>query len=221
MFRHSIHPSNENTNTTDPHSSTHATLTPNEPAITITNNPLTTNPTLAVTAAPLSHSSSTHSIFTTSNDDENPSRRSTATDQLITNLVTPNRSASSLFFAKLTDAKKSLFGRSTTPDAYFSSAVENRALLSYILDEPQPRLEIIQELENNGAQLNAITEDGNTSIHLLARTENRSPECAQIVNYFIQKGCDPNRQNDYGWTAGAQRISLHLFILSLSLSLSF
>lgn len=204
LFRHSIHPSNENPNDNNPQSSTNAALLPNDPPITITNNPLTTN----TPAAPLSQSSSTHSIFTNNNnDDENPSRKSTATGQLITNLVTintnpsPSRSTNSLF-AKLTDAKKSLFGRSSTPDPFFSSAIENRALLSYILEQPEPQLDVIQELEQNGAQLNAITDEGNTSIHLLARTDNRSMESIQIVEYFIKKGCDPNRQNDYGWTAG-------------------
>lgn len=184
-------------------SSSNVALLPNDPSITITNNPLTTN----TPAGPLSNSSSTHSIFTNINEDENPSRKSTATGQLITNLGTintnpsPSRSTNSLF-AKLTDAKKSLFGRSTTPDPFFTSAIESRALLSYILDQPEPQLDVIQELERNGAQLNAITDEGNTSIHVLARTDNRSTECIQIVDYFIKKGCDPNRQNDYGWTAG-------------------
>ena len=125
---------------------------------------------------------------------------------MITNLVSPanlprNRS-SNLLFAKLTDAKKSLFGRPTTPDPFFSSANENKSLLSYLLTEPNPQLDVIQEYERNGAQLNAITDDGNTGIHILARSENHSVECINIVDYFIKKGCDPNRQNDFGWTAG-------------------
>jgi ankyrin repeat protein len=116
-------------------------------------------------------------------------------------MLAPNRNSHS-FLSKLTDAKKSLFGRTSTPDPYFSSADENKALLSYILSEPNPQLDIIQEFENNGAQLNAITDEGNTAIHLLARTEIQSVECINIVDYLIKKGCDPSRQNDYGWTAG-------------------
>jgi ankyrin repeat protein len=106
-------------------------------------------------------------------------------------------------FAKLTDAKKTFFGRSSAPDPSFSSATQNKALLTYVLSEPQPLLEVIQEFERNGAQLNAVTEEGNTILHLLARAEQQSAECIPIVEYLTKKGgCDPNKQNDYGWTAG-------------------
>ena len=110
-------------------------------------------------------------------------------------------------FAKLTDAKKSLFGRTNAPDTMFSSATQNKALLTYILSEPHPKLDIVQEFENQGAQLNATTDEGNTALHLLARTEIRSAESIQIVEFLSKKGgCDPNKQNDYGWTAGTTRI---------------
>lgn len=106
-------------------------------------------------------------------------------------------------FAKLTDAKKTLFGRSNVPDPFFSSATQNKALLTYILSEPNPQLDVIKEFEQNGAQLNAITDEGNTALHLLARAELHSAEAISIVDYLAKKGgCDPNRQNDYGWTAG-------------------
>jgi ankyrin repeat protein len=191
-LRHSIHPSNE-TNTNE-------NLLPTETPITITTNPITT----ISPPEPPSNSSSIQSINTT--DENNLVRRPTATSQLITNLVStaslaPNRSSNSLF-AKLTDAKKSLFGRPTTPDPFFSSADENKSLLSYLLSEPNPQLDVIQEYERNGAQLNAITDEGNNSIHILARAAIHSVECINIVDYLIKKGCDPNRQNDYGWTAG-------------------
>ena len=115
---------------------------------------------------------------------------------------TTSKTSHSLF-SKLTDAKKSLFGRSNAPETLFSSATQNKALLTYILSEPNPQLDIIQEFEQNGSQLNAITDEGNTALHLLARTENHSAECLNIVEYLIKKGgCDVNRQNDYGWTAG-------------------
>lgn len=111
-------------------------------------------------------------------------------------------------FSKLTDAKKSLFGRTNAPETLFSSATQNKALLTYILSEPNPQLDVIQEFERNGAQLNAITEEGNTALHLLARAELHSAECLSIVDYLTKKGgCDPNRQNDYGWTAGTDKQS--------------
>jgi ankyrin repeat protein len=197
FLRHSIHPSNEsNTN-----SSANENLLPTEIPITITTNPVT----IVSAPEPPSNSSSIQSINAA--DENNLVRRPTATSQLITNLVTattnsaPNRSTNSLF-AKLTDAKKTLFGRANTPDPFFSSADENKALLNYLLTEINPQLEIIQEFERIGAQLNAITDEGNTAIHLLARAELHSVECINIVDYVIKKGCDPNRQNDYGWTAG-------------------
>lgn len=138
-------------------------------------------------------------------NDEDSSRRNTTTSQLINNLVLPHNKSSHSLFAKLTDAKKSLFGRTTTPDPFFSSVNENRALLSYFLSEPNPTLDVIQEHERLGAQLNSITEEGNTGIHLLARAEIQSTECINIVDYLIKKGCDVNRQNDYGWTAGIKK----------------
>jgi ankyrin repeat protein len=143
------------------------------------------------------------------NDESADRRNTTTTNQLLNNLIPSNASSSNLtaksshsLLAKLTDAKKTLFGRTITPDPFFSSADENKALLSYILSEPHPQLDIIQEFERNGAQLNAITDEGNTAIHLLARAEIYLAECINIVDYLIKKGCDPNRQNDYGWTAG-------------------
>lgn len=106
-------------------------------------------------------------------------------------------------FSKLTDAKKTLFGRSNTPDPFFSSATQNKALLTYILSEPNPQLDVIRELEQNGAQLNSITDEGNTVLHLMARAEVHSAEAISIIEYLTKKGgCDPNKQNDYGWTAG-------------------
>ena len=108
--------------------------------------------------------------------------------------------------AKLTDAKKTLFGRGNAPDPFFSSAIQNKSLLTYILSEPRPQLDIIQEFEHNGAQLNSITDEGNTILHLLARAEIHSMECINIADYVTKKGgCDPNKQNDYGWTAGKHR----------------
>jgi hypothetical protein len=187
LFRHSIHPSNEDN--TNQHSS------PTETPITITTNPLTTT----ISAPdPSSHSSSAQSLAA---HEDNHERSHTTSNNLLANLIAPSKSTSSLF-AKLTDAKKSFFGRGNTPDPFFASAEENRALLSYILSEPNPQLEIIQEFERTGAQLNAITDEGNTAIHLLGRAEVHSTECINIIDYFIKKGCDPNRQNDYGWTAG-------------------
>jgi ankyrin repeat protein len=119
----------------------------------------------------------------------------------LTNVSSPKTSYSLL--EKLTDAKKTLFGRTNTSDTLFSSATQNKALLTYILSEPHPQLDVIQEFERNGAQLNAITDEGNTTLHLLARTELHSAECINIVDYLTKKGgCDPNKQNDYGWTAG-------------------
>ncbi len=118
-----------------------------------------------------------------------------------TNVSSPKTSYSLL--AKLTDAKKTLFGRTNAPDTLFSSATQNKALLTYILSEPHPQLDVIQEFERNGAQLNAITDEGNTALHLMARAELHSAECINIVDYLTKKGgCDPNKQNDYGWTAG-------------------
>jgi ankyrin repeat protein len=129
------------------------------------------------------------------NDDSNDAARETSAN-------VPSKTSLSLF-AKLTDAKKTLFGRTNAPDTLFSSATQNKALLTYILSEPNPQLDIIQELESNGAQLNSITDEGNTALHLIARAELHSPECINIVDYLTKKGgCDPNKQNDYGWTAG-------------------
>ena len=106
-------------------------------------------------------------------------------------------------FSKLTDAKKTLFGRSNAPDPSFSSVTENKALLTYIVSEPSPQLDVIQEFERNGAQLSCVTEEGNTALHLLARVESHTAEGMAIVDYLTKKGgCDPNKQNDYGWTAG-------------------
>jgi len=131
----------------------------------------------------------------TVNDDSNDAARETSAN-------VPSKTSLSLF-AKLTDAKKTLFGRTNAPDTLFSSATQNKALLTYILSEPNPQLDIIQELESNGAQLNSITDEGNTALHLIARAELHSPECINIVDYLTKKGgCDPNKQNDYGWTAG-------------------
>lgn len=104
--------------------------------------------------------------------------------------------------AKLTDARKTLFGKSSAPSPFFSSAEENKQLLNYIVSAVHPTMAFIQEYEQNGAQLNAITDEGNTAIHLLAQTQTYSDECINIIDYLIRKGCDPNRQNDYGWTAG-------------------
>jgi ankyrin repeat protein len=140
-------------------------------------------------------------------DDNNANRPNTTASQLITNLATlstsllPNKTSNSLL-AKLTDARKTLFGKANTPEPAFSSANENKAFLSYITSEPEPELKIIEEFEDKGAQLNAVTEDGNNAIHLLARADQRSEESMNIVDYLIRKGCDPNRQNDYGWTPG-------------------
>ena len=166
---------------------------------------MTTSPTTA------SESSSSSIQSLAANDEQSnqpdvPTIQPSTTAQLLTNLLIPNQSvsgrASSSLFAKFTDAKKSLFGRSTTPDPFFSAADENKALRNYILSESNPPLDVIQEYERTGAQLNAITDEGNTAIHLLARAEIHTVECINIIDHFIKKGCDPNRQNDYGWTAG-------------------
>ncbi|CAF1391793.1 unnamed protein product, partial [Didymodactylos carnosus] len=127
--------------------------------------------------------------------DETPSRRRSR-ESGDTNASKPG------LLAKLTDARKTFFGRNQTPDTLFNSHEQNKLLLSYILSQPQPQLDAIQELEKNGAQLNAITEDGCSALHLLARADLQSMECINIVQYLITKGCDPSKQNDYGWTAG-------------------
>jgi ankyrin repeat protein len=170
------------------------------------------NPLAMLVSAIASQSSSTNSMSVADRDDTNEHRSTTTTttttttgnNQLTTNWSTLNSSArnSNSFLAKLTDAKKSLFGRVSNPDPVFSSADENRALLSYILSEPNPQLEIIQEFERQGAQLNAITDEGDTAIHLLARAESYFNESIPIIDYLTKKGCDPSKQNDYGWTAG-------------------
>ncbi|CAF1445139.1 unnamed protein product [Adineta steineri] len=165
-----------------------------------------------------SHKSSQESLHLSSmqsltvNDDTNPPPPPSTT--------TTSKTSQSLF-AKLTDAKKTLFGRTTAPDPSFSSATQNKALLTYILSEPQPQLDIIQEFERNGAQLNCITEEGNTVLHLLARAEIHSTECIHIVEYLTKKGgCDANKQNDYGWTAAhyalaTRNTDLALFLLKV------
>lgn len=128
------------------------------------------------------------------------------------NVSSSSSKTSSSFLSKLTDAKKSIFGKTTTPEPTFSSATQNKALLTYILSEPDPQLDIIQEFERHGAQLNSVTDEGNTILHLLARAEIHSTESVSIVEYLIKKGgCDPNKQNDYGWTAG-QFYSVHVFL---------
>ncbi|UJR14177.1 hypothetical protein I4U23_001172 [Adineta vaga] len=147
------------------------------------------NPTLQDPNKPLSnessHSSSMQSLVVT---DE-------------TNIPTSPKTTQSIF-SKLTDAKNTLFGRTNAPDSSVSSATQNKALLTYIISEPQPSLDVIQEFERNGSQLNSVTEEGNTVLHLLARAEIQSVECIHIVEYLTKKGgCDPDKQNDYGWTA--------------------
>ncbi|CAF1291486.1 unnamed protein product [Adineta ricciae] len=143
---------------------------------------------------------------------------STANDE--TNTPTTPKPSQSIF-AKLTDAKKTLFGRTNAPDPSFSSATQNKALLTYILSEPQPTLDVIQEYERNGAQLNSVTDEGNTVLHLLARAEIQSAECIHIVEYLTKKGgCDPNKQNDYGWTAAhyalaTRNTDLALFLIKV------
>ncbi len=142
---------------------------------------------------PLSHSSSMQSLSV--NDDSTDARETSTT-------VTSSRPSQSLF-AKLTDAKKTLFGRTNAPDTSSSSITQNKALLAYIISEPHPQLDVIQEFERNGAQLNSVSDEGNTILHLLARAEIRSSECINIVEYLTKKGgCDPDKQNDHGWTAG-------------------
>ncbi|CAF4074344.1 unnamed protein product [Adineta steineri] len=206
--RHSIHPSNnENNNNNAP--ATNQNLLPPELQITITDNPLVTT---TITAPDGSSHSSIQSAGLGNNDDDDSNktnRRDTATSQLISNLIVPSPRNTHSLLAKLTDAKKTLFGRATTPDPAFSSAEANKALLSYILSEPFPQLDVIQGHEREGAQLNAVTEEGNTAIHLLARAEQHSQESLNIVEYFIKKGCDPNRQNDYGWTAAHYALATH------------
>jgi ankyrin repeat protein len=143
-----------------------------------------------------SHSSSMQSLAV--NDDLNEVRDTAPT---------PSKASQSLF-SKLTDAKKNLFGRTNVPDPSFSSATQNKALLTYILSEPSPQLDVIQEFERNGAQLNSVNDEGNSALHLLARAELHSAECINIVDYLTKKGgCDANKQNDYGWTAGTYRYS--------------
>lgn len=125
------------------------------------------------------------------------------TDARETSQNVPPKSSLSLF-AKLTDAKNTLFGRANAPDTTVSSVTQNRALLTYIISEPHPQLDVIQEFERNGAQLNSVTDEGNTALHLIARAELHSAESISIVDYLTKKGgCDPNKQNDYGWTAGS------------------
>ncbi|CAF0790496.1 unnamed protein product [Adineta ricciae] len=210
--RHSIHPSNNNENN---NSASNQSLLPRESQMNITNNPLTTS-TVAPEAS--SHVSSIQSVTSANNDDDSiTSNQNTTTSQLLIPLALPPNRVSSSFLSKLTDAKKTLFGRINAPDPTFSAANENRALLSYILSEPHPELSIIQEHENNGAQLNAVTDDGNTVIHLLARAEHSSAACINIVDYVIKRGCDPNRQNDYGWTAAHYAFATHNIDLAIYL----
>jgi len=129
--------------------------------------------------------------------------------------VTTSRPSQSLF-AKLTDAKKTLFGRTNAPDTSYSSVTQNKALLTYIISEPHPQLDVIQEFERNGAQLNSINDEGNTALHLLARAEIHSAECINIVDYLTKKGgCDANKQNDYGWTAGIIKTSFFFCKISI------
>ncbi|CAF3954305.1 unnamed protein product [Rotaria sp. Silwood2] len=155
----------------------------------------TTSKSLNKSPQESSHSSSMQSLGV--NDDSNDAR-DTATNIPSTTSPKPSHS----LFAKLTDAKKSLFGRTNAPDPFFSSATQNKSLLTYILSEPNPQLDVIREFERNGSQLNSITDEGNSILHLLARAEMHSTECIQIVDYLTKKvGCDPNKQNDYGWTA--------------------
>ncbi|CAF4392273.1 unnamed protein product, partial [Adineta steineri] len=179
---------NENNNNNAP--ATNQNLLPPELQITITDNPLVTT---TITAPDGSSHSSIQSAGLGNNDDDDSNktnRRDTATSQLISNLIVPSPRNTHSLLAKLTDAKKTLFGRATTPDPAFSSAEANKALLSYILSEPFPQLDVIQGHEREGAQLNAVTEEGNTAIHLLARAEQHSQESLNIVEYFIKKGCD-------------------------------
>ncbi len=144
--------------------------------------------TISKNPDPLSHSSSMQSLDV--NDDS-------------TDVPETSPRISHSLFAKLTDAKKTLFGRTNAPDTSFSSQTQNKALLTYIISEPHPQLDVIQEFERNGAQLNSITDEGNTALHLIARAELHSAECISIVDYLTKKGgCDANKQNDYGWTAG-------------------
>ncbi|CAF4125959.1 unnamed protein product [Rotaria sordida] len=141
------------------------------------------------------------------NDDSNDAR-----DTPINTPSSTSPKPSQSLFAKLTDAKKSLFGRTNAPDPFFLSDTQNKSLLTYILSEPNPQLDIIQEFERNGSQLNSFTEEGNTILHLLARAEMHSIECIQIVDYLTKKGgCDPNKQNEHGWTAG---ICLFIYLFS-------
>ncbi|CAF1129563.1 unnamed protein product [Rotaria sordida] len=142
-----------------------------------------------------SHSLSMQSLGV--NDDSNDAR-----DTPINTPSSTSPKPSQSLFAKLTDAKKSLFGRTNAPDPFLLSDTQNKSLLTYILSEPNPQLDIIQEFERNGSQLNSFTEEGNTILHLLARAEMHSIECIQIVDYLTKKGgCDPNKQNEHGWTA--------------------
>ncbi|CAF3397878.1 unnamed protein product [Rotaria sp. Silwood1] len=200
--RQSIHPSNEDdTNNNDNRLTNQNTLS-TEPPITIRNNPLTAT----VSAPDMSSNLSSIQSMPLANNEDDRNRPNVTTSQLMTNKITVNPNVSPLrnphsIIAKLTDARKSLFGKTNAPDPFFSSAEENKALLSYILSEPHPSLDTIQEYEKNGAQLNAITDEGNTALHLLARAEIHSKDCINIVDYLTRKGCDPNRQNDYGWTA--------------------
>ncbi|CAF3000241.1 unnamed protein product [Rotaria sp. Silwood2] len=203
LHLHSIHPSNDDdTTTTNNNRLTNQNIESTEPQITIRNNPLTAT----VSAPGMSSNSSPTQSMSLANNENNQNRRNVTTSQLITNVTTVNPSVPPTknphsIFAKLTDAKKSLFGKSNVPDPFFSSAMENKALLGYILSEPHPTLDAIQDFERQGAQLNAITDEGNTALHLLARTEIHAEKCINIVDYLTRKGCDPNRQNDYGWTA--------------------
>ena len=170
-------------------------LVQSQPSVT-----LTTNSSVPVAL------SSTQAMPTTTNKDTTDQQH-TKTNQLTTNITTANSNVSSnktshSLLAKLADAKKTLFGKTNISTPFFSSVEENNTLLSYILSETQPKLTVIQEFEDNGAQLNAITDEGNTAIHLLAQAQLHSTESINIIDYLIKKGCDPNRQNDYGWTAG-------------------
>ncbi|CAF2223498.1 unnamed protein product, partial [Rotaria magnacalcarata] len=210
--RHPIHPLNDddNNNNNNTNTSPSQNLLQNEQPVTIQDTIVTT-----VNSVPdIPSDSSSAPSMSGASSEHKKHRHNTRTDQSVANVTTtstlpqPSKTTNS-FLATFTGVKNSLLGRTNAPAPFFQAAEENKSLLSYILSEPNPSLNIIQEFERNGAQLNAITDEGNTALHLIARTEIISTESINIVDYLTRKGCDPNRQNDYGWTAAHYALAHH------------
>ncbi|CAF3799543.1 unnamed protein product [Rotaria socialis] len=208
--RHPIHPLNDDDNNNNTNALSNQNLLQNE-------QPVTTQDTIVTTVNSVpditSDSSSAPSMSEASSEHKKH-HHNTRTDQLIANVTTsstppqPSKTTSS-FLATFTGVKNSLLGRTNAPAPFFQAVEENKSLLNYLSSVPNPSLSAVQEYERDGAQINATTDEGNTALHLIARTEIISTESVNIVDYLTRKGCDPNRQNDYGWTAAHYALANH------------